>query len=167
MKEVASEGSLAHQVLDGGIRRGDDPRAEGERGMAAEAFHALLLDDAEQLPLRFERQLGDRVEVDGAGAGDLEAAGPRGDGVGEGAALVAEELRVDQRAGEGGAVDGDKRRPGAMAARVQLACNRVLAGAGLAGDEDVGIGAGEAPHLLDERPHHATVRDEARGHACG
>src|SRR5207237_2684949 len=101
-------------------------------------------------------------------AGDLEAARARDERVRERAALVAEELRIDQRRREARAIDRDERRRGARAARVQLARDGVLAGAGLAGDEDIRIGPREAANLLDERPHHATVRDEAvRRHVSG
>jgi hypothetical protein len=65
--------------------------------------------------LRFDRQLGHRILIDGAVGRQLEAPGPGGDRVGE------------------------------RAARVQLAGDGVLAGAGLAGYQDVGIDRGEAP----------------------
>src|SRR6185295_12029253 len=101
--------------------------------------------------------------VDRAVAGQLEPPGARRHRVGERAALVAEQLRVDEGRREAGAVDGDERTPPTGATCVQLARDRVLAGAGFAGDEDVGIGAREAPDLAGERPHHATVRDETLG----
>ena len=47
---------------------------------------------------------------------------------------------------------------------MQLARHGVLAGAGFAGDEDVGIGAREAPHLLDQSAHDAAVGDEPLRH---
>jgi hypothetical protein len=159
--QVAAERPVQHEIFDARVRRRDDARAERERRVAAEPLDALFLDDPQQLALRVERQLGDRVEIHGAGARRLETARPRGDRVGEGAALVAEELRVDQRSGQRGAVHRHERRLRARAARVQLARHGVLAGAGLAGDEDVGIGAREAPHLFGERAHHATVREKA------
>src|SRR5207247_2919876 len=94
----------------------------------------------------------------------LEAAGPRRHRVGERAALVAEQLRVDERAREAGAVDRHKRQLGAWTARVQLARDGVLAGARFARDEHVRVDSGEAADLFDERAHHAGARDEAVGH---
>ena len=70
---------------------------------------------------------------------------------------------IDQGRGEAGAVDRDERPARSWSACVQLARDRVLAGAGFAGDEDGGVGAREAPDLIGERSHHTAARDEALG----
>ena len=76
---------------------------------AADALDLALLEDAEQLGLRLQGQLADLVEEERAPVGQLEAADPPGDGAGEGALLVAEQLALDEPRGEGGAVDLDQR----------------------------------------------------------
>ena len=63
---------------------------------AADALELALLEDAEELGLGLQGQLADLVEEEGAAVGQLEAADPPGDGAGEGALLVAEQLALDQ-----------------------------------------------------------------------
>src|SRR5690606_17305565 len=91
-----------------------------------------------QLALRADRQLADLVEEDDAAVGDLEQAALGGLGVGEGAALVAEQLALDELLGERRAVDRDERARAARAARVDGARDDVLAGAALAEEQDRG-----------------------------
>jgi len=55
---------------------------------------------------------------------------------GEGAALVAEQLALDQLARDGGHVDGDEGAGAAAAVIVQRAGDQLLAGAGFAVDHD-------------------------------
>src|SRR5205823_12178535 len=93
-------------------------------------------------------------------AGELEPAGARRHGIRERAAFVAKELRVDERSGKAGAVDGDVGQLRARTARVQLASHGILASAGLAGDQDVGVGRGEAANLPDQGTHRSAVGDE-------
>ena len=92
--------------------------------------------------------LADFVEQEGAVLGQLEAAGAALDGAGEGAFLVAEELALDQRLGNGRAVDGDKGLAAAGAEVVQGAGDEFLAGAALAGDEHRNVAGGDT---LDQR----------------
>ena len=63
---------------------------------------------------------------------------------------MAEQLRLEERLGHAGAVDGDKRPAGAVAERVDLPRNHLLSGAALAGDEDLGIGSRDTIDLLPE-----------------
>ena len=95
----------------------DDAHVDGDRLGAADAAHLARLERAQELRLQLERQLADLVEEERAAVGALEGAGDAGDGAGEGAALVAEELALDQRRRHGAAVDDDER----LAARARLA----------------------------------------------
>ena len=63
-----------------------------------------------------------------------------GDGAGEGAALVAEELGFDQVVGDGGAVDRDEGLGGALAAQVDGLGDQLLARAAFARDQHSRIG---------------------------
>ena len=78
----------------------------------------------------------------------LEPAQPALGGAGERAALVAEHLRFDQVARDGGAVDGHERAAGPPARRVDRRRRQLLAGAALAGDEHARLGR---RHPRDER----------------
>src|SRR5205814_10369735 len=63
-------------------------------------------------------------------------AAPRREGAGEGAALVTEQLRLEEGLGPSRAVHHDERTGGARARAVDRAGHELLAGAGLALDQD-------------------------------
>ena len=94
-----------------------------------------LLQHAQQLDLRHRHHLGDLVEEQRAAIGQLEAAGAPIGGAGERAALVPEDLALEQRLRNRRAVDGDKRRLGARAELVDRLRDQLLARARLADDE--------------------------------
>ena len=132
------------------MRRRDDARVHRDLRAAAEARDDALLQHAQQLGLHVERHVADLVEQDGAARGELELARVAlGASAREGALLVAEELRLEQVAGHGGAVDADERLVGARARRVDGLRDDLLAGAALAVDEDVGVDGGRAPRHGD------------------
>ena len=81
----------------------------------------------------------------------LEASHLLADGDGEGTLLVAEQLALQEPRGDGGAVELDERAALAWAQVVQGAGDELLARAGLAADEDGGIGRGDSLDLLEER----------------
>src|SRR5262249_48969232 len=119
-----------------------------------------LLEDAEEGDLGFFGELGDLVEEEGAVVGAADEAVAFLAGAGEGAAAVAEQLALDEVAGEGAAGDGGE---GAAAAGggVDGAGDELLAGAGLAADEDGDAGASDAGELVD-----AMLEVEADGAKC-
>ena len=98
--------------------------------------------------------------------GHLELARLVAIGAGEAALHVPEQLRLEQRFGNAGAVDGDKRAAGARAARVDRARDELLADAAFAGDQHLGVGAGDALDLfleLDNLPARAGQLSTAIG----
>src|SRR5256886_13194337 len=119
---------------------------------AAEALELALLEHAQDLGLGHGREAGDLVEEERAPVGQLEAALLPPRRAGERALLVAEQLRLEQRLGERGAVDRDERAAAPRRARVDGAGDELLAGAALALDEHRG---GAARDLLEERHHPA------------
>src|SRR6266542_150527 len=120
---------------------------------AAEPPHLAVFEHAQQLRLQHHRHLGDLIQEERARVGQLEAAFAFGYRAGEGAALVAEELRFHQRFWNSRAVD---RYEGARDAGTEL-MNGVrydlLARARFAGDQN---GDRRTGYLLDSRvnlPH--------------
>src|SRR5204863_2777316 len=75
------------------------------------------------------------------------------DGAGEGPAHVPEELRFEQRGGERGTVDRLEGRFAARALGVDRPGDELLAGAGLAADQDRALGAGHPPQPGEEPAH--------------
>ena len=74
-----------------------DAHVGAQRLVAADAPELARLEHAQQLRLHVEGQLADLVEEQRAAVGVLERALARRDGAGERAALVPEELALDER----------------------------------------------------------------------
>src|SRR5262249_8921395 len=114
----------------------------------------------QELDLHLGRQLADLVQEDRAAVRELEATRPALGGTREGAALVTEELALDEPARQRRTVDLDERPAAARAPRVDRARDQLLSSAGLAEDEDRGVrrrhqidlleGARQRPALPDD-----------------
>ena len=89
----------AHVVGQVAVGGGDHAHVHAHGLRAADALELLLLQHAQQLHLRLERQVADLVEEDGAVVGQLEAALLLLHRAGERAAFVAEQLALDSVAG--------------------------------------------------------------------
>ena len=86
----------------------------GLQGLGStDALEFVLLQDAQELGLRRLGKLADLVEEDGAAGGALEPPGLLAIGAGEGAALVAEQLALDEALRQSPAVDPNERAGGA------------------------------------------------------
>src|SRR5262249_13628949 len=110
-----------------------------------------LLQYAEQLRLHRRRQLTHFVEEQGAAGGQLEAPALEPVGAGEGTALVAEQLGLDQGLGQRGAVDRGEGPFGARAPLVDRARERLLARSAGAGEQHGGLGRRDALGLSQRR----------------
>src|SRR2546428_10242038 len=106
------------------------------RPRRAHAMEGLLLQHAQELALLIGAQLADLVQEDRAAIGLLEVALTVGDGAGEAALHVAEQLALEQLGRDGGHVDGHERSGGARAQAMDGAREQLLAGARLAGEQD-------------------------------
>ena len=134
---------LAEPALPGGrdqlhARGRDHPDVDRLAAGAAEPADRLVLDDLEELRLEPVGQEPDLVEEDRAAVGDLEESGLGVTGVGERPALEPEELGLQQRLGDRGAVEIDERPVRARAGAMKGAGQEPLARPGLALDQDRG-----------------------------
>ena len=91
------------------VCRRDHADIDADRRLSADAIELLLLQNAEQFRLHFQRDLPDLVEEDRPAVGQLESADALGDRAGEGPFLVAEKLALDQAGRKCGTVDLDQR----------------------------------------------------------
>src|SRR5213078_4387904 len=78
----------------------------------------------------------------------------------EGAALVAEELRLQELLGQRGAVHRDERLGGPRAVRVHGPRDQLLARARLAADEDVGVRPRRLADELEDPRHRRAPPDD-------
>ena len=113
--EVVAQLALGHRGDGIHVRGRQDADVDFLLDPAAQPPEFPLLQDAQQLDLRHRHHLGDLVEEQRAAIGELETAGAPIGGAGERAALVPEDLALEQRFRDRRAVDRDKRRVGARA----------------------------------------------------
>ena len=99
--------------------------------------------------------------------GRFEFAGAPGEGAGEGAFFVAEQLAFQQGFGNGGAVQRDERAAGAAGFAVDMAGEHFLAGAGFACDEHGGFGGGDLLGAAQHGEHGGIAHDRGAGRAGG
>jgi hypothetical protein len=74
---------------------------------------------------------------------------------------VAEQLALQQRLVQRGAVHGQERTAGAGGEIVHRPGDDLLAGAGLAGDQHRAVGSGDGPDLLTDLAHRGRIADKA------
>ena len=158
--EVLAERPPADLVLELLVGGRDHPHVHGHRGGAAHRLDLLLLEGAQDLGLGLQGHVPHLVEEQGAPVGQLELALARGQGPGERALGVAEELALDEVLGDGGAVHLDEGARGAAALVVDVAGHELLARAVLAEDEPSTVAGGGLGDLGAEPvqgralPHH-------------
>ena len=122
------------------MRGGDDAHIGLDRRAAADGGVFAFLQHAQQARLRLGRHVADLVEEQRAAGGLLELAGRALHGAGEGAALVAEQLALDQLARDRRHVERHERSFATLAVVVQRARHQLLAGARFARDHDREVG---------------------------
>jgi hypothetical protein len=160
VEEILAEAAgshLGHQVAVG---RGDHPDVDLARVRLADALDLPFLKDPQELDLGGEGELAELVEEEGAAVGRLEDALLVVGGAGEGAAGVAEEGGFDELGRERAAVDRDEGAVAAGARAVDRASEELLAGAGLAEEEDRHAAGGDLAGAVDEAGHDLGAVDD-------
>ena len=114
---------------------GDHAHVGLHRLVPADTVEVAIRQHPQQPGLQVERHVADFIEEQGAAFGLLEAAAPRGLGAGEGAALMAEQLRLEQILRDRRRIEGDERLLRARAVLVQRTRDEFLAGARFARDQ--------------------------------
>ena len=155
VQQVLAEQPPPHALLEILVRRRDHADVRLLRRVAADAVILAVGEHAQQAHLQVRRHVADLVQEQRAAFGLLEAAAARALRAGEGAALVAEELGLEQVLRDGRRVDRDERPRRARAVPMQRARDELLARARLAGDEHRGVrlrqAADRAEHFLHRR----------------
>ena len=164
--EVLPESPLAGGRREVHVRGGDDPDIHRLAVRRAEPADHTLLDHLEELGLETLGQEPDLVEEERALVRGLEEAPLGLSRVREGAALVAEHLRLEERVRDGGAVDVDEGAARAGAGAMEGLSDEALPRSRLALDENRGEpsnigGARDEPRdPLPDRGDRRTLADE-------
>ena len=164
VEEVLAE----RPALDAGrqidVGRGDQAEVGAHEARAAETAELALLQDAQQLGLRVQRQVADLVEEERGAVGELEDTGALRVGARERAALVTEELALERARRDRVAVERDQLAARPRAQPVQDARDQLLAGSRLPGDQYGDVGGRDALELIHSR---RTRRAASEEHAAG
>ncbi len=145
--EILPEPAGRDRGFEVAVRRCDQADVDRDRASAADPVDFTLLERTQQLGLDGRSQLSDLVQEQRAAAGQLELSLLTGDGSGERALFVTEELAFQESFRQRGAVDGNERAAGALAVPVQRAGDALFSGAACALDQDRG---GSRRRLADE-----------------
>ncbi len=159
--EILAEPAFAHFALEIAIRRRNDPHVGLAAAARTERLELALLKHPQELGLHVARQLADLIEEDGALLGHGKAPFAALCRAGEGAALVPEELALDQGGGDGGAVDRNQVPGTPPAGGMDGAGDELLAGSGLAEDEHRGVGAAHLIHLTEDAEERFALAEDA------
>ncbi len=143
------------------MRRGHDAHVDALAPAAAQAADLAALQGAQQLGLQLEGQLPHLVEEERAALGLLEEARPRALGAGEGPALVAEQLALDEVLGDRPAVEDDQRAPRPRGAGMQGPADQLLARSRLAGHQHAQLGGREPLQQAQDLAHRGALAVEA------
>ena len=157
LAEVLRRDPVGEVAVGGGDHAHVDARL---RALGADALDLAALEEAQQQRLHPQAHLPHFVHEDRAAVRRLEQARLVAVGAGERAAHVAEQLRLEERVGQAGAVDRDELRARAGALLVDQAGEDLLADAALAGDEDLRVRPGRVLQLLAEFADRRASPDE-------
>ena len=139
VQEVLAELAGGDELVQVAIGGGDDPHVDARlRLVRADGLDLAVLEKPQQQRLHPQAHLADFVEKQRAAMRELELAALVAVGAGEAALDVPEELRLEQRLGDAGAVHRHERRQLAAGVAVDVPRDHVLADAALAGDQDLG-----------------------------
>ena len=137
--QVFAEAARADGGLQIAMRRCDDPHVAADGPVAAHAFESALLEHAQQLHLHLQRHVADFVEEQRAPFRELESPEPGRQCARESAFFVSEQFAFQQVRGNGAAIHRHERMAGTAGQLVNVARHHLLARAGLAEDEHVGV----------------------------
>ena len=148
----------ARKVL---MRGGKDSNVERDALASADSLAFLLLQDAQDLRLERHGHVADFVEQNRSALRGLEFSRPRLDSRRH-TALDAEKLRLEERFGEGGAVDRDERTLASRALLVDQTGDQLLARAAFPRDENRNGRDRHPGHDVQDASHRNRLADEER-----
>ena len=150
-----------HELVEVAVRAGDHPHVDAPRAVRADGRDDALLEYAEERHLERGTRVADLVEEDAAAIGLDEEPGAVLGGSGERAAHVAEELDLAQLVGDRTEVHRDEAAARRAAVGVDRLGHELLAGAGLAVNQDRRVVPLDLPEERQRAPHPGGLREDA------
>ena len=161
-EQIGAEPMLGDFLLEIPIRGGDHAHVDADVVRSAHALEALFLEESQQLGLKPGSHLADLVEEDRAAVGHFEKALLLQTRVGERAALVAEQLALEQLLGKRRARDVHERLGGPVARVVDDLGDQVLARAAFTSQQDRRRRAArDAGHQMTQGSDRRGIADQA------
>jgi hypothetical protein len=161
MQQRRPEPSLGDGGLEVGVGGGHDADVDPQRRLGPHRLDLAALQSAQQEDLHLQRRLADFVQEQRAGVGALEVARPPPVGPGKGAARRAEELRGGERRGNRAQVEREIGPVPAWSGGVNGHGHELLAGAGLAAQQDRRGHRRDPPDLAAQEDHGGAVAGQA------
>ena len=165
--EIRAKRALLHHGEQIAVRRRHDADVRAERARGPQPLEGVLLQHAQEFRLQVKGQVADFVEEQRPSIGQLKAPEALRERPREGAFFIAEEFAFEQPTGNGGAVECDEGARVPRAAGVQRPRQEFFAGAGLALQEDGGIGRGHEVELRQHRLERRALPEDLYTGALG
>ena len=166
--QVLAERARVDRGAQVAIGRGHHSGVDFDVALRANPPDFALLERSQELRLHGRGNLADFVQEQRAVPCHFEQTRLVSHGTGERAAHVAEELGLQQRFGQGGAVDGYERAARARALVVDQPHDELFPGTTLAVHQDRRVQGGDARRKLEHLLHGGTAGDEVlRGRVTG
>jgi hypothetical protein len=143
VEEIVAERPFLDGTIEIAPRRGDDANVDADPLVAPDPSHLRALERSKELRLEWQLEVTDLVDEERPAVGLFEDALPGRGRSGEGAFFVAEQLRLDERRRHRRAVEDDEGALDPRALLVEGLGEDLLAGAGLALDDDGNVGHGQ------------------------
>jgi hypothetical protein len=153
IEEILAEPPVVHQFRKARIGRGNDADVHLLWAFS-ERLDLAAFEEAQQLRLQIGTELADLVDEQRAALGFANQPTRVGDGAGEGAAPIAEQLSLEHLARHGGHVQRDERLVGLLGQRVNFCGDHFLARACFACDEDGAVRRGDSPNCPKKTLHY-------------
>ena len=155
VKQVLAEGAVLDTLFQVLMGSRNHAHIGLDGPMTAHAVKVAVAQHPQQAGLQIKRHVANFIEEQGAAVGLFKATPAHGLCTGESAALVPEQLGLEQVLGDGRGVDGHKRPCGAWRVLVQRACHQFFARTRLTRDHDGDVALAQAAngtkHILHGR----------------
>ena len=160
VEKVFAELSGLHLIEQVAVGCGDDPHIDLYGLPSADCFDFALLQGAQELYLRGQRQFTDLVEKQRAAIRLKELAGMTFGRAGERTLLMTEQNRLHEIVGNRAAIDGDEWFGAALGRAMNGAGDQLLADAGFAFDQHRNRGPGRLLAYGDDVIHRLRTGDD-------